>query len=143
MKTPTRHNKFLLQPPRWLQRLCSALLLLAVIHASGLGLNMTQALAWSAMAINYTHDYGLREGLSRTFDGQHPCRLCCAIKKVEKPSFSDLLSRSLDEIRLPLITPDSVSVCLPAVDPELCKLTPYRFSLLQWQEDVLTPPPLA
>lgn len=41
-----------------------------------------QSLAWVGMAVTYTVQKGsLVEGLSDTFDGEHPCPLCHAVKK--------------------------------------------------------------
>ena len=34
------------------------------------------------MAVTYTIKAGsVSEGLSQTFDGEHPCKLCCLVKK--------------------------------------------------------------
>ncbi len=48
-----------------------------------LGLHWTvlQTVAWTGMIVAYSAEAGWREGLSRTFDGQHPCPLCKAIQK--------------------------------------------------------------
>lgn len=39
-----------------------------------------QGIAWTTMAINYSSKVGVTEGLRETFDGKHPCAMCCAIK---------------------------------------------------------------
>ena len=45
-----------------------------------------QTVAWARMSVDYTMATGsVREGLARTFDGEHPCELCRQIKaSVEK-----------------------------------------------------------
>jgi len=41
-----------------------------------------QTAAWVRMAVTYSLQTGsVTAGLSQTFDGEHPCRMCCAIKK--------------------------------------------------------------
>ncbi len=40
-----------------------------------------QSVAWIGMAVSYSVETGsLSDGLSMTFDGEHPCPLCCAIE---------------------------------------------------------------
>lgn len=41
-----------------------------------------QSAAWIGMAVSYSIKAGsVSEGLSQTFDGAHPCKLCCMVKK--------------------------------------------------------------
>lgn len=41
-----------------------------------------QSAAWVSMAISYTLKTGsVCQGLSQTFDGAHPCKMCCMVKK--------------------------------------------------------------
>lgn len=41
-----------------------------------------QGVAWVGMAVSYSvQDGSITEGLSKTFDGAHPCPLCKAVKK--------------------------------------------------------------
>ncbi len=42
---------------------------------------LLQTVAWTGMVISYSHRAPLREALSKTFDGKHPCALCKAIQK--------------------------------------------------------------
>ncbi|MCB1096502.1 MAG: hypothetical protein KDN22_13075 [Verrucomicrobiae bacterium] len=54
-----------------------------VLTALSIGFHWTllQCVAWVGMAIAYTGEDGsLVSGLSRTFDGQHPCSLCKAVE---------------------------------------------------------------
>lgn len=43
-----------------------------------------QVVAWSGMLINYSSEVGLVEAVDQTFDGQHPCGLCVAIKTAQE-----------------------------------------------------------
>jgi hypothetical protein len=40
-----------------------------------------QTAAWVGMVIEYSANDGLQAGLSKTFDGAHPCELCKSIAK--------------------------------------------------------------
>ena len=40
-----------------------------------------QTAAWVGMVIEYSANDGLQVGLSKTFDGAHPCELCKSIAK--------------------------------------------------------------
>ncbi|MDB6075672.1 MAG: hypothetical protein JWO89_3312 [Verrucomicrobiaceae bacterium] len=41
-----------------------------------------QSAAWVGMAVSYSlHEGSVTEGLSKTFDGQHPCALCDVVTK--------------------------------------------------------------
>ena len=41
-----------------------------------------QSAAWVGMAVSYSITEGsVKEGLSKTFDGQHPCALCKVVNK--------------------------------------------------------------
>ncbi|MEN9361202.1 MAG: hypothetical protein RL095_2737 [Verrucomicrobiota bacterium] len=63
--------------------LARLLLAASILHAGGFDLMLLQGFAWAKMTVEYSRDHGLQEGLERTFDGEHPCELCCAIRKQE------------------------------------------------------------
>jgi hypothetical protein len=57
-----------------------------------------QTIAWSRMIVNYTSNDGLIEGIKKTFDGEHPCAMCCHIAKAKQQDkapdpVSDLLEK--------------------------------------------------
>ena len=39
-----------------------------------------QTFAWARMLVAYTQQDGFARGLTKTFDGQHPCTLCKSIQ---------------------------------------------------------------
>ena len=48
---------------------------------------LLQTLAWAGMLISYSHDCSFTEAVAKTFDGEHPCKLCKIVsegKKTEK-----------------------------------------------------------
>lgn len=65
-----------------LHRFARFLLLTALMVSIGGQWAVLQTAAWVRMAVTYSLKTGsLSEGLSQTFDGEHPCRMCCAVKK--------------------------------------------------------------
>ena len=42
---------------------------------------LLQSVAWVGMAVSYSQDCTLRQALVKTFDGQHPCKLCKAVRE--------------------------------------------------------------
>lgn len=74
---------------------------------------LTQEIAWVGMLVSYTRERGLKQGVAETFDGKHPCRLCCMAKRLreekprEHPGDSDSRER-----RLRQMWPDMLPVAL-------------------------------
>jgi hypothetical protein len=73
-----------------LLRLSKSLLVLTLMVSIGGHWALLQSVAWTTMfAANLSANDSLTEAVSKTFDGEHPCPLCCAIKagkKTEKKS---------------------------------------------------------
>jgi hypothetical protein len=70
--------------PEPLKRACQILLvLMTCLHLCGGSLGFLQLMAWAGMAVTYTAESGMVEGLKETFDGEHPCPLCVAIAAAE------------------------------------------------------------
>jgi len=64
-----------------LRRLGHLLVLIALIEIAGGHWAVLQTVAWTGMAIDYSRSYGVASGLSRTFDGAHPCPICLEVKQ--------------------------------------------------------------
>jgi hypothetical protein len=59
----------------------SKLLLVAALAISiGLHWALLQSVAWVGMVVNYAQSAPLGQALAKTFDGQHPCKLCKVVK---------------------------------------------------------------
>lgn len=57
-------------------------LVAALMISIGLHWALLQSVAWVGMAVTYTVETGsVAEGLSETFDGDHPCPLCHIVDK--------------------------------------------------------------
>ena len=58
-----------------------------------------QSAAWASMLANNLRACSLPEAVKRTFDGHHPCKLCCQIaagKKSEKQAELSLPAKKLE-----------------------------------------------
>ena len=62
-------------------RLAAFLGLMAVFQLTGAHWAILQATAWAGMLVNYSKSEGVELGISKTFDGKHPCSLCLSIAK--------------------------------------------------------------
>ena len=58
-----------------------AILILAIVCAANLHLPVLQVIAWTGMLVSYSQDRSFAEAAEMTFDGEHPCPMCKAIKK--------------------------------------------------------------
>lgn len=77
--------------------------LMALLYLSGAHLMLVQGVAWTNMLVDYSQDGGWLRGVEKTFDGDHPCRMCVRVEqeRSEKPAvaieikFSDLKAASI------------------------------------------------
>jgi hypothetical protein len=63
---------------RWVGRV---LTVLALCSAIGLHWIALQSVAWTTMIVEYSKCTSLRQAISQTFDGSHPCSLCHVVNK--------------------------------------------------------------
>lgn len=79
------------------------LLVASILSATNLHLPLLQVAAWTGMVIRYSKDASIEEAIRKTFDGEHPCRMCCAIRKAQaKPKHE--LNAATDEGKLNLVS---------------------------------------
>ncbi len=65
-----------------LRRTARFLIVAALMFSIGLHWVVLQSVAWASMLVTYSVQEGsVITGMSQTFDDDHPCPLCCAIKK--------------------------------------------------------------
>jgi len=55
--------------------------LIACLHLMGGHWFALQTVAWVGMFVENRREAPLTEALEKTFDGEHPCSLCCVVKK--------------------------------------------------------------
>ncbi len=64
-------------------RLPKLLIVLALASSIGLHWAFLQAVAWTGMVVSYSLEAPISEAVLKTFDGQHPCKLCKHIAKAK------------------------------------------------------------
>lgn len=82
-----------------LRKVGHAALIVALIAAVGGHWAVLQTVAWTSMLAQNLRTDSIEQALAKTFDGQHPCRLCKAIsagKKSEKKSEFPTLAKKLE-----------------------------------------------
>lgn len=97
---------------------------LLLVLTLGLHWTLLQTVAWTGMLISYSRDASLSEAVSKTFDGQHPCKMCKVIKQAraeekqqqkQETKSDSKIKLALPEIAFSLISPASEAE-LPSVD---------------------------
>ncbi len=71
------------------KRIGHALLILALLGATGTHWALLQSVAWTSMFADNLRSEPFTEALKRTFDGKHPCSICKHVaegRKAEKKS---------------------------------------------------------
>jgi hypothetical protein len=82
--------------------------------AVGLHLVLLQCFAWVGMAVVYSQQEGsLLDGLSMTFDGEHPCAVCEYVKAAQEQEELPNAPAPKVEIKLTQIFAEVVSWSLP------------------------------
>jgi len=91
-KTPHLDANLHLLKLELLKRISALLLVGVLAWNSGLPQGILQTIAWGKMLTSYSNQAGLEEGLRKTFDGQHPCKLCERIAQSRPESTSTHLA---------------------------------------------------
>ena len=55
--------------------------LLAAVFLTGGQWAVLQSVAWTSMFADYIRDLDFTNALEKTFDGEEPCPMCCAVKE--------------------------------------------------------------
>ena len=117
------------------------LALLSLVSLLGGDWFLLQSIAWGRMLVNYSAAYGFQEGVVRTFDGDHPCAMCCAIKKARvREAPTDALTRVTLPMRLVAVAP-ATPVEMGLVRPFLYLPPDVRGTCLRGREKPPVPPP--
>lgn len=67
-----------------LARLPRMLLVIALASSIGLHWAFLQVVAWTGMVVTYSQTAPVSQAVAKTFDGQHPCKLCKEIANAKK-----------------------------------------------------------
>ncbi len=76
-------------------------LIVAVVAATDAQWIVLQSVAWAGMIVSYSEKAPLKIGLTKTFDGKHPCCLCKAIAAAKKSEKKNEFTLALKKLEFP------------------------------------------
>ena len=76
------------------------LMVIAILTASGGHWAVLQTIAWGGMLVEYSQQGGITKAVGETFDGKHPCALCCSIQKGKQTEKKQLPLTSVRKLTL-------------------------------------------
>ena len=112
-------------------------MIVALVASVGGHWVVLQSVAWTNMLAENLHEGSVTEAFEKTFDGQHPCRLCKAIKEGKTCEKKSELPAPLKKIEF--VSAQTVFVFNPPQDFQLIAAT--RFFLLAFSSRPPVPPP--
>lgn len=91
-------------------------MVLALTFSVGAHWALLQSVAWVGMAVSYAKVVPLREALAKTFDGQHPCKICKFVREGQQSS--QKTEHPLTDVRLDLVLDGSeMLLSWPELEP--------------------------
>lgn len=96
------------------------IVVMGCIHLLGGSFGVLQIVAWAGMLADYSSTDGIVEGITMTFDGEHPCSLCLAIVDAKsKEQQKNPLQSASDKLSLKDLTlPQQLTLRDPKSRPE-------------------------
>lgn len=79
---------------------------LVLVLTLGLHWALLQTVAWTGMIISYSQDASLATAIRETFDGEHPCPLCKAIKQGRAEERKQEQQKPDNRLKLEFALPD-------------------------------------
>ena len=125
-----------------MSRLSQILVVSALVLSIGLHWAVLQSAAWVGMAVAYSVEKGsLTEGLSDTFDGNHPCQLCKAVQQGQESKSQDNQAPAAKskEVKLTLALVTVPQFVFSPMEPPHWIMT--SSDLQTRREEPVTPPP--
>src|SRR6184192_2118682 len=99
-----------------LGRFAKRFMVLALVLVTAGHWALLQSIAWVGMAVSYSQNGTLKEALVKTFDGQHPCKLCKAVQEGKKSERKQAPQKPITKLDFFCLTP-SLTVKAPAFVP--------------------------
>lgn len=125
-------------PARLSMRLITSVFFALTLTIGPLGL--MQVLAWTGMVIDYGSRYGVTEGISRTFDGQHPCSMCEKITQQKQAEPVEKSTTSLPSNKLVCLAVSTTQAPMPTVLLPHKYFTPALSPIHRSDSPILRPP---
>jgi len=105
-----------------LRRLFRLLVFAALILTVGAHWAILQSIAWVSMTVAYSQSVPVKEALTKTFDGQHPCDLCHLVasgkeqerEKDQQKATTTRLELFFEAISVEMISPERKSLIVSA-----------------------------
>jgi hypothetical protein len=120
-----------------LLRLGKVLVVFALVSTLSAHWALLQTVAWTTMLANNLQSSSLRQAMTKTFDGQHPCCLCKAIASAKKSEQKNQFT--VDNLKLDFL-PFQEGLVLIA--PSRVELIPHEDAFPDSiSQKPLTPPP--
>lgn len=120
------------------QRIAKFLVLIAAVQILGGHWAVLQSVAWAKMLVEYAQSDSIRNAITKTFDGEHPCSLCHTVsdgrQKEEKKAAATTVAK-LDAVLAP-------AVQTPAVRVAVWSYPPWQMTENVRESAPPTPPPL-
>ncbi len=99
--------------------------LLGILFVSLNGhLALLQTLAWGNMLVDYSKQSSFSEAAKKTFDGEHPCKLCKVVSESKKQEEKKPLLKS--EIKLDVALPSVVHLSDPRSTDLVVRVPAYE-----------------
>ncbi len=123
-----------------LRRTAHTLIVAALMFSIGLHWVVLQSVAWAGMLVTYTVQEGsVIDGLSQTFDNEHPCPLCSAIKQGKQSEKKDT-KRADQKKKLDLTLGIFSRVVLTPPSPTLSPLPDFPHGIARRTKPPSPPP---
>jgi hypothetical protein len=119
------------------RRLFQLFVAAALIIAVGGHWAVLQSVAWVSMAVTYSQMDTLEVALKKTFGGQHPCKLCIAVKEGQQQEQKQSVLKL--ETKLDFVCLQAIACVHPALPFTL--LSPPDDAAFPRAESPPTPPP--
>ena len=106
----------------------------------GMHWTLLQGVAWTGMFLVNLNEGTVTEAVKKTFDGEHPCPLCLAVKegqKKEKDDSKPLAAKSVKKFEAVLVA----KTRLVAPPAEVRSFSGFVFSFEGWTGRPSMPPP--
>lgn len=114
------------------------LVVMALVFSIGTHWMVLQSAAWMGMIVTYAQTSSVAEAFSKTFDGEHPCRLCHFVEEGRKAESTHQKDLKLEAKKTFFCQLPGLALC-PPLDFNL--ITPASFSSQARAEAPPLPPP--
>ena len=82
-------------------RLPKVFLALALAGSIGLHWAFLQTVAWAGMIVRYSQEAPVAVALAKTFDGEHPCKLCTEITNAKRAEKKTVYKVGVSKLEFP------------------------------------------